>query len=608
MSRQDQIANVEISQIARGLADFAGPVAAFWQGCADAMQQSLGADSVTIFWRATGSEAWRDLAAAPDSARGIVIENATTPAVLAQVQRDGVAQGADGRHVVAQMQVTEAGQEVILLARFAVAPRNIAVVMNRLAALSGVALTFDAQRKLRLAGRDAARLTLTLELLGKVLDSDTFDRAALAFANGLAEQFACESVALVWKAREGLRLRAISHAEKVAKRTEASALLEECGQEAVTQGTEISWPSADRAVAHAHSQYAALMHPGHMISLPMIETLPDGKTRALGALVLTRQSQTFTAAEQWALRLHCEMMQNPLAWLYQDTRWLHVRLGRAIAPSIPKAFRPRSGAGRKLMAGIVTLAVVVMLIPIPFVISGTAVLKTDATAFVGAPFDGYIEGSDITLGDTVTIGQPLFVLAKTELLLERNTLLAELAQSNREAEIRRSMNQLTEMLVAQAKSDEVKTRLFQVDQRLASATAVAPIAGVVVDGEPAKKIGEAVRRGDAIVTVAALSSLYVEAVVSQRDLSFLQAGQATRLTLLARPQDSFAMTVDRIIPAAQVQDADNVFPVRMGQTGVKADWWLPGMTGIAKISVGYRPIGWIATRRITDYLRLLFWY
>lgn len=603
-----QVAVDEISQVVRGLADFAGPVAAFWQNCADAMQQALAAESVTIFWRVTGSEAWRDLAAAPDSARAIVIETATTPAVLAQAQREGVAQGADGRHVVAQLQVLEAGQEVILLARFAVAPRNIAVVMTRLAALSGVPLTFDALRKLRLAGRDAARLTLTLELLGKVLDSDSFDRATLALANGLAAQFACESVAVVWQAGEGMRLRAISHAEKIAQRTEASALIEECGQEAVTQGTEITWPSSDRAVAHAHGQYAALMHPGHMISMPMIETLPDGKTRPLGAVVLARQSRPFTAAEQWALRLHCEMIQNPLAWFYQDTRWLHVRLGRVIAPSIPKAFRPRTGAGRTVLASMVAVFVVVMLIPIPFVVSGTAVLKTDATAFVGAPFDGYIEGSDIILGDTVSVGQPLFVLAKTELVLERNTLLAELAQSNREAEIRRSMNQLTEMQVAQAKADEVKTRLFQVDQRLASATAVAPIAGVVVDGEPAKKIGEAVRRGEAVVTVAALSSLYVEAVVSQRDLSFLQTGQTTRFTLLARPQDTFDMTVERVIPAAQVQDADNVFPVRMAQTGSKADWWLPGMTGVAKISVGYRPIGWIATRRITDYLRLLFWY
>jgi hypothetical protein len=167
------------------------------------------------------------------------------------------------------------------------------------------------------------------------------------------------------------------------------------------------------------------------------------------------------------------------------------------------------------------------------------------------------------------------------------------------------------MQIAQAKAQEVKSRLLQVDQRLAFATAIAPIDGIVVDGEPAKKIGEAVRRGEPVITIAALSSLYVEAAVSERDLSFLEQGQIARLTLLARPKERFRFAVDRIIPAAAVQDAQNVFPVRMGDLDDGAnttDWWLPGMTGVAKISVGKKPLGWIATRRISDYLRLWLWY
>ncbi len=615
MTHQEITAARDVSHMIRGLAEFSGPANEFWQRCADVARQLAQADSVTLFWRNTAdkAETWRLLAGTPKSVSDVSLAGVTTPAVLQQAQREGVAQGtgSGGTHVLARLQVSEPGQEVILLARFAQGPRNPTLAMTRLSALSGVPLTFDAARKVRQAGRDAARLGLTLELLGKVLDSDSFDRAALAFTNGLAEQFACESVSLVWRAREGMRLAAISHAEKIDRRTEASALIEDCGQEALTQGTEVIWPGMDRAVAHAHGQYATLAQPGHMISLPMIETFVDGKTRALGAVVLERQSRAFTAAEQWALRMHCEMVQNPLSSLHHDTRWLPVRLGRAFTPSVPKMLRPRSGAGRKLLAAAAAVLVGVMFIPVPFNISGTAVLKTDATAFVGAPFDGYIESSTIILGDAVTRGQPLFSLANTELVLERSTLLAELAQSNRDAEIRRSMNQLSEMQIAQAKADEVKARLLQIDQRLASATALAPIDGVVVDGEPAKKIGEAVRRGEAVVTIAALSSLYVEAAVSERDLSFLKAGQPTRLTLLARPKERFHVSVDRIIPAAEVQDADNVFPIRMGPLAgdnPNTDWWLPGMTGIARISVGNKPIGWIATRRITDYLRLLLWY
>ncbi|SFB11266.1 Multidrug efflux pump subunit AcrA (membrane-fusion protein) [Poseidonocella pacifica] len=614
MTRQDVPGPPELPALIRDLSAFSGAAEAFWPRFADIARGLSQAEAVVIFWRPReGEEIWRRLAASPQSAPEIALETVVKPAIMRQARREGIARGeeAGATLLLSVLQVTDEAQEVVLLARYRGAPRDTGLVMARLQALSSVPLAFDAGRKVRQASRDAARLSLTLELLGKVLDCDGFDRAALTFVNGLSEQFACESVSFVWRAREGMRLRAISHAEGLDRRTEASALVEEAAQEALTQGTEVVWPNSDRTVAQAHGRYAALVQPGHLITLPMIETSPDGKSRPLGAVVLERQSMPFTAAEQWALRMHCEMVQSPLSWLHRDTRWLPVRLGRAITPSIPRWLRPRSGAGKRLLVLALALVVGALFVPVPFNVTGTAILKTDAMAFVGAPFDGYIEDSTIILGDEVTKGTTLFTLARTELVLERSTLLAELAQANRDAEIRRSLDQLPEMRIAQAKAEEVKARLLQIDQRLASATATAPIDGVVVEGEPGKKIGEAVRRGEAVVTLAALSSLYVEAAISERDLAFLEQGQGVRLTLLARPDETFRFDVDRIIPASAVQDADNVFPIRMSAPDADnptTEWWLPGMTGVAKVSVGNRPLGWIATRRVVDYLRLLLWF
>ena len=285
-----------------------------------------------------------------------------------------------------------------------------------------------------------------------------------------------------------------------------------------------------------------------------------------------------------------------------------MRLADEIGQSIPKPLRARTGAGRKLLAACVVGFIGILFVPIPFSITATALLKTDAMAFVGAPFDGFISNSDLILGDQVITGDLLFSLSDTELNLERNALLAELAQANRDAEIRRSLNQLSEMQIATAKGAEVTAQLLQIDQRLASAQAIAPISGVVVDGDPAKKIGEAVQRGEAIVTIAALSSLYIEAAVSERDLSFIEINQPSRLTLLAKPKELLEMSVMRIIPAANVQDGDNVFPVRMSPLDETPDWMLPGMTGVVKISVGNQPAGWVFSRRIIDYLRLFLWW
>jgi hypothetical protein len=47
--------------------------------------------------------------------------------------------------------------------------------------------------------------------------------------------------------------------------------------------------------------------------------------------------------------------------------------------------------------------------------------------------------------------------------------------------------------------------------------------------------------------------------------------------------------------------------VRLAIEGAAQNWWRPGMTGVAKISVGWRPLAWVATRRLIDYLRIKLW-
>jgi multidrug resistance efflux pump len=228
-------------------------------------------------------------------------------------------------------------------------------------------------------------------------------------------------------------------------------------------------------------------------------------------------------------------------------------------------------------------------------------------AFVGAPFDGFLDSSSVQLGDQVRRGQTLFSLNTRELLLERASIQAEIAQALREAEKRRAANQLPEMQVAEAQAAQGLAKLQQVVQRIQSAEVNAPLEGVVIEGEPGKNLGGAVRRGDTVVKIAALSSLYVEASVSEKDLSRIESGQSARLTLLAQPAETYRLKVTRIIPSASVVEGENAFPVRLELDGQAISWARPGMSGVAKVDIGWRPVAWIATHRLIDYLRVTFW-
>jgi hypothetical protein len=68
------------------------------------------------------------------------------------------------------------------------------------------------------------------------------------------------------------------------------------------------------------------------------------------------------------------------------------------------------------------------------------------------------------------------------------------------------------------------------------------------------------------------------------------------------------MEVFRIEPAAVSKEKKNVFIVHCNFTKGYPEWWLPGMTGVAKINAGKRTLLWLLTHRTIDFLRLRLWW
>lgn len=519
-----------------------------------------------------------------------------------------------------------------------------------LGTLRGLPLLIAAHRQSLAAEHDRQRLAMTLELLGRVCEAADFQAACLALADDLASQFDAHTVSLSWQAREGLRLRAISHAEALERRSEHTALLEEAQQEAISQASELIWPPQGAAVddaphiVRAHQAYAQLQQPGHLASIPLwgaaTPSAPGGSDEhagkasaaanpasthgaapGLGAITLERQHRGFSSTELWALRLIADMVTPTLALLEQRHQALPKRLWRETRRSLPKAIKPQSLSGQRLAAGLGAASLLAMLVPVPYAVDAGATVKADTMALVGAPFDGYIEASPVTLGSEVRAGDLLVTLATRELKLERANLLADLAQHQREAEKRRNANQLPEMQIAEAQAAQTQAKLQQTDYRIKQAQIRAPIDGIVVEGEPAKNLGGAVRRGETVVKVAALHPLHIEAAVPERDLNLISTGATARIKLIAMPDDTRSLQVHRVIPAAAVKDGHNSFPVRIDvgampevsdqaarmDQGIPSSW-RPGMSGVAKIDTGWQALGWVLSRRAVDAVRFWVWW
>ncbi len=591
---------------------FAGAPDEFWPLFTRTVTQTLGGELGICYARNSdpeGGERWQVVAHWP----GVPVEQlpaltkSVAAAVIEETRSCGIAHGVSllggWRVGLMGIRVDEERTFLLLAVHLGAGALPEMEVRQGLATFQSAPNVYELHRQVRLGERDALRLAQAIELLGRVLSSDHFDKAALIVVNDLAERFACETVSMTWQRGGNLSLCALSHSEKIDRRSALTALLEEAGQEALTQGVEVVWPGSGKVVVIAHERYAEMQRPGHLLTLPLF----IGE-QPLGSLTLERQLMGFSHSEQWALRMLADLLVTPLSLLEGRSRPLWRRLSAETWRSVDNRFKPTTRAGKNLAMGLVVLLLGILMIPVPYSISATAIVKTDTMAFIGAPFDGYLESSPLTLGGAVVAGEVVFSLATRELILEKASILADIAQYQREAEKRRGAGQMPEMQIAEAQVAQAQARLKLVEYRLDNAQAHSPIDGVLVEGEPAKNLGGAVRRGDVVVKIASVSGLYVEAAVREHDVTQIAYGQPVRLTLLANPAMTYAMTLKRIIPAASVKEGENTFPSRAEPNEAVPDWWRPGMSGVAKIDVGYRSLFWIATHRLNDYFRMLFWF
>jgi multidrug resistance efflux pump len=245
---------------------------------------------------------------------------------------------------------------------------------------------------------------------------------------------------------------------------------------------------------------------------------------------------------------------------------------------------------------------------VPYRVEGNFVLKSDEVSFRTAPFDGYIERVFVRPGDVVKAGDPLLKLVTRELELEKLAAVADVARFQREADKARATNDLAGMRIATAMGEQSKARADLVNYRLAEATLKAPFDGVIVEGDLRDRLAAPVRQGDALMKVARLENLYVQAEVSERDVAEVLGKDRGEIAFVSQPKLTFPVRVQRLESAAVPRPDGSVFLVRCGFEHGGEKWWRPGMTGLCKFQVERRTLWWILTHRTVDFLRLKLWW
>jgi multidrug efflux pump subunit AcrA (membrane-fusion protein) len=253
------------------------------------------------------------------------------------------------------------------------------------------------------------------------------------------------------------------------------------------------------------------------------------------------------------------------------------------------------------------LLLVAMACPWKFKISGNCVLEPSFRRVYGAPFDTTIKAAPLRPGDLVDPGQ-------TVVEFDREEVEAQLreARSKRVAAEKEMMTYLTEQKVsqyaeAQARCDALAAQVELLERHLARTTVKADFAGMIVSGDLKQDIGRTVRLGQELIELAPLNELLLQVEVEQGDVVYVKEGQGGQFTAKARPGVAMPFVVARVHPTPEVRKGESVYVIE--GTVANTDGWLrPGMEGAAKITVGWRNITWVATRKVLNWLRLRLWW
>lgn len=465
-------------------------------------------------------------------------------------------------------------------------------------------LLYQRQQLFEKTRRDVQNYAQALEVLAATNAHTRFLSVAISLVNEVAARFQSNRVSLGWTDGAYIRVKAISGTDRFEKKMAAVQKLEAAMEEARDQDEEIVFPALpdSNAITRDHGSYAESEHVPFLVSVPV---RVDGEPR--GVLTLERNTSAFSEYDALALRVVADQVARRLDDLRRYDRWFGARWASAGREWFSKFLGPRQ---TWLKVGAITGALalgVATFVPFSYRVEGSFIVRADALQHLPAPFEGYLAEVPVRPGDLVKQGQLLLKLDTSDLLVEQASAIADVQRRASEAEKAEADRELADLRVARALQAQSQAQLDLVRYRLSRAEIRAPFDGVIVEGDLREKIGAPVRPGDILLKVSQLKNLYVEMRVSERDIDQIAQSRTAEVAFASRPEDTFAVNIERIEPEALADKEGNVFIVR-GAFINGAEWFRPGMSGVAKVNAGDRSLLWIATHRLVDFLRLRLWW
>lgn len=267
----------------------------------------------------------------------------------------------------------------------------------------------------------------------------------------------------------------------------------------------------------------------------------------------------------------------------------------------------RTSRGRRTAYAIAAAALLLFLCfcPLPMRVGGEAVIAPQHLATVTAPDEGNVDQVFVREGQHVNAGD---VLASMNDWEWRTRLAAadahyQEAMLQMQGDLARGSAQAGE---DRAQAEFLRSEAARIRAQVDSAQLRSPIAGVVATPNLENAAGEHLDSGAPFALVLDLSSAVTEVAVSQQDIALIRRGQPASIKIDTYPQRTWREMVSLVSPDAEIANGQRTFAVEVPMTN-PGDMLRAGMSGEAKIFIGWRPAGYVLLRRPALWVWQTLW-
>jgi len=443
----------------------------------------------------------------------------------------------------------------------------------------------------------AELLATTLDIQLALASQPTVLSAGLVFVNQFRLAVAAEQVAFVRHERSRTKIVAVSDTDEFDSASESGRAITAVGRASRSSRTTVA--CCDGAPLEFADQPDDALAPDRADGIrPLADygratgcdgalyvPLLDSRREIYGGLLVALRRERLTNPA------HRQLIER-MATLLGIQMGLVVDARRGLGERIVRDGRSWAASRRGRLAAIVAgLVLALLVVPWPYRVAARSQLQLVERRFIAAPFDGILAETFVASGDVVAANQRLAQLDDRLLEIELASRTAEMTSQQKRRDAALARGDVAESQIADHEVQRLTAEIELVQSRLANLEIRSPIDGVIVSGDLDKAEGAPVETGQQLFEVGPLDQMVVEVSIPETDIARVEIGDRIALRLDAYPTRRWTGAIERIHPRSEIIDDASVFVAEVHLDN--PDGLLrPGMKGRARISTGWRPLGW----------------